>query len=59
VPQATIDPVMMAARFVADVQSVVSREKDPMDRCRKVWSIAESAVLTPFCSGEKAESLGH
>jgi metal-dependent amidase/aminoacylase/carboxypeptidase family protein len=28
-PQATIDPVMMAARFVADVQSVVSREKDP------------------------------
>src|SRR3984893_2040604 len=31
VPQATIDPVMMAARFVVDVQSVISREKDPTD----------------------------
>jgi hippurate hydrolase len=30
-PQATIDPVMMAARFVVDVQSVVSREKDPAE----------------------------
>jgi metal-dependent amidase/aminoacylase/carboxypeptidase family protein len=29
--QATIDPVMMAARFVVDVQSVVSREKDPIE----------------------------
>jgi hippurate hydrolase len=29
VPQATIDPVMMASRFVVDVQSVISREKDP------------------------------
>ena len=29
VPQATVDPVMMAARFVVDVQSVISREKDP------------------------------
>jgi hippurate hydrolase len=28
-PQLTIDPVMEAARFVVDVQSVVSREKDP------------------------------
>jgi amidohydrolase len=28
-PNATIDPVMMAARFIVDVQSVVSREKDP------------------------------
>ncbi|HWF01731.1 MAG TPA: amidohydrolase [Caulobacteraceae bacterium] len=28
-PAATIDPVMMAARFVVDVQSVISREKDP------------------------------
>ncbi len=27
-PQATIDPVMVAARFVVDVQSVISREKD-------------------------------
>jgi len=27
-PSATIDPVMMAARFVVDVQSVISREKD-------------------------------
>src|ERR1700741_705993 len=26
-PQTTIDPVMMAARFVVDVQSVISREK--------------------------------
>jgi amidohydrolase len=31
VPQATIDPVMMSARFVVDVQSVVSREKDPTE----------------------------
>ena len=31
IPQATIDPVMMAARFVVDVQSVVSREKDPTE----------------------------
>ena len=28
-PALTIDPVLMAARFVVDVQSVVSREKDP------------------------------
>ena len=27
----TIDPVMMAARFVVDVQSVISREKDPAE----------------------------
>jgi amidohydrolase len=31
VPQATIDPVMIAARFVVDVQSVISREKDPTE----------------------------
>jgi amidohydrolase len=31
VPQVTIDPVMMAARFVVDVQSVISREKDPTE----------------------------
>lgn len=30
-PQTTIDPVMMAARFVVDVQSVISREKDPTE----------------------------
>jgi hippurate hydrolase len=28
-PQLSLDPVMMAARFTVDVQSVVSREKDP------------------------------
>ncbi|KGE53692.1 amidohydrolase [Xanthomonas axonopodis pv. vasculorum] len=28
-PAATIDPVLIAARFVVDVQSVISREKDP------------------------------
>jgi amidohydrolase len=28
-PQGTIDPIMMASRFVVDVQSVVSREIDP------------------------------
>lgn len=28
-PQESIDPVLMAARFVEDVQSVISREKDP------------------------------
>jgi len=28
-PATTIDPVMMAARFTVDVQSVISREKDP------------------------------
>ncbi|WFU79002.1 peptidase dimerization domain-containing protein [Bradyrhizobium sp. CIAT3101] len=30
-PQVTIDPVMMASRFVVDVQSVISREKDPTE----------------------------
>jgi hippurate hydrolase len=30
-PHGTIDPIMMAARFVVDVQSVVSRERDPFD----------------------------
>jgi hippurate hydrolase len=30
-PQVTLDPVMMAARFVVDVQSVISREKDPTE----------------------------
>lgn len=28
-PHASIDPVVMASKFVVDVQSVVSREKDP------------------------------
>lgn len=28
-PHKTIDPIMMAARFVVDVQAVISREKDP------------------------------
>jgi hippurate hydrolase len=28
-PSAAIDPVLIAARFVVDVQSVISREKDP------------------------------
>ncbi len=28
-PNATIDPILIAARFVVDVQGVVSREKDP------------------------------
>jgi hippurate hydrolase len=30
-PDKTIDPVMMAARFVVDLQSVISREKDPQE----------------------------
>jgi amidohydrolase len=30
-PHNTIDPVMMAARFVVDVQSVISREKNPTE----------------------------
>jgi hippurate hydrolase len=30
-PQETIDPVMIAARFLVDVQSVISREKDPTE----------------------------
>jgi amidohydrolase len=30
-PQLTIDPVMIAARFVVDLQSVISREKDPTE----------------------------
>lgn len=30
-PQATIDPVMIAARFIVDVQTVISREKDPTE----------------------------
>jgi hippurate hydrolase len=30
-PQRTIDPVMIAARFIVDVQGVISREKDPTE----------------------------
>lgn len=30
-PHTTIDPVAIAARFIVDVQSVVSREKDPTE----------------------------
>src|ERR1700761_6143983 len=30
-PERTIDPVMMAARFIVDLQSVISREKDPTE----------------------------
>jgi amidohydrolase len=30
-PQETIDPIMIAARFIVDVQSVISREKDPTE----------------------------
>src|SRR6202035_1960370 len=30
-PQRTVAPVMMAARFIVDVQSVISREKDPTE----------------------------
>jgi hippurate hydrolase len=30
-PQNTVDPVMIASRFVVDVQSVISREKDPTE----------------------------
>ena len=29
-PNMSIDPIMMGARFVSDVQTLVSREKDPM-----------------------------
>ena len=29
IPNATIDPVLIASRFVVDLQSVISREKDP------------------------------
>jgi amidohydrolase len=30
-PHRAIDPVMMAARFIVDVQSVITREKDPTE----------------------------
>jgi hippurate hydrolase len=30
-PHMTLDPVLMAAHFITDVQSVVSREKDPFE----------------------------
>jgi amidohydrolase len=30
-PQKTIDPVVIAARFIVEVQSVISREKDPTE----------------------------
>jgi len=30
-PQNTVDPIMLAARFIVDVQSVISREKDPTE----------------------------
>lgn len=31
IPHRTIDPIMMAARFIVDVQAVISREKDPTE----------------------------
>jgi amidohydrolase len=31
IPHRTIDPIMMAARFIVDVQTVISREKDPTE----------------------------
>ena len=30
-PDKSIDPVMIASRFVVDVQAVISREKDPFE----------------------------
>src|SRR4029079_5732832 len=30
-PHTTVDPVLIAARFVVDVQGVISREKDPTE----------------------------
>jgi amidohydrolase len=30
-PDKTVDPIIIAARFISDVQAVVSREKDPME----------------------------
>ena len=30
-PDKTIDPIAIAAHFITDVQTVVSREKDPME----------------------------
>jgi amidohydrolase len=30
-PQSTVDPVLIASRFIVDVQSVISREKDPTE----------------------------
>jgi amidohydrolase len=30
-PQATIDPIVIASRFIVEVQSVISREKDPTE----------------------------
>jgi hippurate hydrolase len=30
-PDATVDPVVLAARIVVDLQAIVSREKDPLD----------------------------
>jgi amidohydrolase len=30
-PQTTVDPIMMAARFVVTVQTLISRENDPFD----------------------------
>jgi hippurate hydrolase len=30
-PQSTIDPIVIASRFIVDVQSVISREKDPTE----------------------------
>lgn len=31
IPHATIDPIVVAARFILDVQTIVSREIDPLD----------------------------
>ncbi|MGZ4837717.1 MAG: amidohydrolase [Terriglobales bacterium] len=31
VPQATVDPIVMASRFVLDIQTIISRENNPLD----------------------------
>src|SRR6202048_1326117 len=47
-PQRTIDPVMIAARFIVDLQSVISREKDPT---------AFGVVSTGAIRGAPAENI--
>ena len=57
-PAQSIDPVVMAARFVEDVQTVISREKDPA-----AFGVVTVGAIESGAAGniipETAEPVGH
>ena len=44
-PDKTIDPIAIAAHFIDDMQTVVSREKDPFETGVEAMSLAVLGVL--------------